>query len=269
MHVIDPMHNLLLGTPKHMMHIWTQNDIISKAQFDTISKTAAKINVPRCAGRIPSKIASSFSGFPADQWRNWTTVYSAVCLKGILPQNEFICWLLYVRACTILISHSILKQSVITADEYLVKFCKMFKTLFGTEHCTINMHLHLHFKDVILDYGPVYTFWCFSFERFNGVLGNYYTNNHNIESQFMKKFILQQNSMTLHLEDDFEDILQLCKDKNLSGSLTSNGSMKSMSLQSTRKLALCPMSSLWECNFTLEDTTLGALLPHMYGCKND
>ena len=29
----------------------------------------------------------------------------------------------------------------------------------------------------------------------------------------MKKFILQQNSMTLHLEDDFEDILQLCKDK--------------------------------------------------------
>ena len=67
----------------------------------------------------------------------------------------------------------------------------------------------------------------------------------------MKKFILQQISMTLHLEDDFEDIVQLCKDKYLSGSLTSNGSMKSMSLQSTRKLALSPMSSLSECNFTL------------------
>ena len=78
MHVVDPMHNLLLGTPKHMMHILTQNDVISKAQFDTISKTAAKINVPRCAGRIPSKIASSFSGFTADQWRNWTTVYSVL-----------------------------------------------------------------------------------------------------------------------------------------------------------------------------------------------
>ena len=78
MHVVDPMHNLLLGTSKLMMHIWTQNDIISKAQFEAISTTAAKISVPRCVGRIPSKIASSFSGFTADQWRNWTTIYSAV-----------------------------------------------------------------------------------------------------------------------------------------------------------------------------------------------
>ena len=74
MHAVDPMHNLLLGTPKHMMHIWTQNDIhvISKSQFDTM---AAKINVPHCAGRIPSIIASSYSGFTADLWRNWKTIY--------------------------------------------------------------------------------------------------------------------------------------------------------------------------------------------------
>ena len=251
MHVVDPMHNLLLGTSKLMMHIWTQNDIISKAQFEAISTTAAKISVPRCVGRIPSKIASSFSGFTADQWRNWTTIYSAVCLKGILPQNHFICWLLYVRACKILIPRTILKQSATTADEYLVKFCKMFETLYGTEHCTINMHLHLHIKDVVLDYGPVYSFWCFSFERFNGILGNYYTNNLNIESQFMKKFMLQQNSMSMHLEDDFEDLLQLCKGKHISDSISSsNVSMKSISLQST--LALSPMSSLKECDFSLE-----------------
>ena len=31
MHVVDSMHNLLLGTPKHMMNIRTQKNIISKA----------------------------------------------------------------------------------------------------------------------------------------------------------------------------------------------------------------------------------------------
>ena len=144
----------------------------------------------------------------------------------------------------------------------------MFETLFGTEHCTIHIHLHLHLKDVILDYGSVYTFWCFSFERYNGVLGSYYTNNHNIESLFMNKFILQQNSMSLNLEDDLKILYNYAK-TNISGPLTSNDSMNSISLQSTRKMALAPMSLLWECNFTLEDATLGALLPHIHGCKND
>ena len=39
------------------------------------------------------------------------------------------------------------------------------------------MHLHLHLKECMLDYGPVYSFWCFSFERFNGILGKF-NNNH-------------------------------------------------------------------------------------------
>ena len=41
----------------------------------------------------------------------------------------------------------------------------------------MNMHLHLHLAECIVDYGPVYAFWCFAFERMNGVLGSYHTNN--------------------------------------------------------------------------------------------
>ena len=33
------------------------------------------------------------------------------------------------------------------------------------------MHLHTHITDCILDYGPVYSFWLYSFERYNGILG--------------------------------------------------------------------------------------------------
>ena len=130
-------------------------------------------------------------------------MYSSVCLKDVLPRNHYQCWLLYVRACKILLSPSILKQSVSASDQYLVQFCKMFETLCGAEQCTIK----------VLDYGPVYSFWCFSFERFNGILGSYFTNNHSIEVQFMKKFLLQQHCLSIHLPDEFEELLTLCKEK--------------------------------------------------------
>ena len=56
----------------------------------------------------------------------------------------------------------------------------------------MNLHLHLHLKDTILDFGPSRAFWCFPFERYNGILGSYTTNNKKVEVQFMRKFITTQ-----------------------------------------------------------------------------
>ena len=38
------------------------------------------MQVPRFVGRIPYKIASSFSGFTADQFKSWTNYLSLICL---------------------------------------------------------------------------------------------------------------------------------------------------------------------------------------------
>ena len=81
------------------------------------------------------------------------------------------------------------------------------------------MHLHLHYKEIILDYGPVYSYWCFSFERLNGILGDYYTNNQNIEVQFMKKFLMHQQATTCHLPTGYDFLLVMCREKHNSGSL--------------------------------------------------
>ena len=255
MHVIDPMHNVL-----HMMNLWMEQNILSKTQLKNISNMSSRINVPRCIGRLPSKIASSFSGFTADQWKNWTTVYSAVCLKDQLPRSHLQCSLLFVRGCSILVRHAILKCSVVASDEYLVQFCKSFEGLYGAQHCTINMHLHLHLNDVVLDYGPVYGFWCFSFERYNGILGDYFTNNRNIEVQFMKKFLLHQQSKALHLSND---ILVRCREKCMTGSILQGTNIhNSFILQ--RELALSPMTRLKELDFGVRVQSMGELLPPIY-----
>lgn len=41
-------------------------------------------------------------------------------------------------------------------------------------------------------YGPPHAFWCFSFERFNGLLGSFHTNQKSIEVQVMRMSINSQ-----------------------------------------------------------------------------
>ena len=71
-----------------------------------------------------------------------------------------------------------------------MQFCNSFENLYGKESITPNMHLDGHLKEcMLLDYGPVYSFWLFSFERYNGLLGSPSTNRRKIELQFMKRFV--------------------------------------------------------------------------------
>ena len=94
----------------------------------------------------------------------------------------------------------------------------MFHQLYGSEYCTPNMHLHLHLKESVLDYGPVHGFWCYAFERYNGVLGMYHTNNQAVEIQLMRKFLRQQQVLSLEVPSQANDIFSLL-DNSTSGSL--------------------------------------------------
>jgi len=85
-HIIDPMHNLLLGTAKHIMKIWTTNGILTHGVLEVIEKRVSQIQSPIDVGRLPLKIGSGFAGFTADQWLNWVVIYSPVALKVFYHQ---------------------------------------------------------------------------------------------------------------------------------------------------------------------------------------
>ena len=69
--VIDPMHNLFLDTAKHMLKVWNQSDLVIRSDFVSFQKPVDSIVVPSYVGRIPRKIETGFSGFTADQFKNW------------------------------------------------------------------------------------------------------------------------------------------------------------------------------------------------------
>ena len=194
--VIDPMHNLFLGTAKHLMSIWKDQEMISKSQFQHIQKKVEMMNIPLDIGRIPYKIESGMASLTADQWKTWTCVYSMYALQGVLPKEHLECWWLFVQAC-ILICQPVISPTVIDRiDTFLLEFCQAVERLYGPQACTINMHLHCHLADCLRDYGPVHASWCFSFERYNGILGATPSNNHplEIEKTMMKRFIQQMES---------------------------------------------------------------------------
>lgn len=82
------------------------------------------------------------------------------------------------------------------------------------------MHLHLHLKECLQNYGPVHGFWCYSFERCNGILGQYHTNSQSIEVQLMKKFLRQRDIQGLNPPPQAEGLMDMCD--NLNGSLHEN-----------------------------------------------
>lgn len=59
------------------------------------------------------------------------------------------------------------------SDALLLQFYKRVERLYGTSVITPNMHVACHLKVCIYDYGPLHSFWLFSFERLNGILENY------------------------------------------------------------------------------------------------
>lgn len=85
-----------------------------------------------------------------------------------------------------------------------MQFCRTFEDLYGPDHCRPNMHLHLHLKQCVKDFGPLHSFWCYAFERYNGTLGSFHTNRKSVEIQLMRKFCTIQDLSAIQLPEDSE-----------------------------------------------------------------
>ncbi|KAL5500372.1 hypothetical protein EMCRGX_G011923 [Ephydatia muelleri] len=157
--------------------------------YQTMQEIIDSTRVPPFLGRIPHKIESKVSSLTADQWKNWVLVYSVPILHTILSLDDLRCWSHFVEACSLLLKPIVTIDDVIKGDEKLTAFCNTYEKLYGKNKCTPNMHLHLHLKDCMLDYGPVHSFWCFPFERYNGVFESFQKNWICPELQVMTKFL--------------------------------------------------------------------------------
>ncbi|KAI9006582.1 hypothetical protein CLU79DRAFT_780103, partial [Phycomyces nitens] len=123
---------------------------------------------------LKTKIGKGFPFMKADEWKSWCLVYSPVVLKGVLPERHFRNWILFVNACRFLVKPRITQEEIGMAHQYLQDFCQGCESLYDADLLSPNMHLHLHLSKTIKDFGPVYGYWLFSFERYNSIVSLYF-----------------------------------------------------------------------------------------------
>ncbi|OAD66766.1 hypothetical protein PHYBLDRAFT_152036 [Phycomyces blakesleeanus NRRL 1555(-)] len=139
--------------------------------------------------KLKTKIGKDFSHIKADEWKSWILVYSPMLLKPVLLSNIFNGWMHYVKACCVLVKLSISFIEIDQVHRYLQEFCQSCEDTYEPKVLTYNMHLHLHLHDKICDFGPVYDYWLFGFERYNSLLKNNKTNRKDrFETTYMTKF---------------------------------------------------------------------------------
>ena len=193
---IDPMHNLYLGTAKHTYNIWVKGGIINKTSIQHINQCLKSFH----STRIPTLPPIDSSKYTAEQWMNWVNFFSLVCLWKVLDDEQFQCWKKFVLASRLLCKYEITEQELVLADGLILEFCRRFEVLNGTQFITPNMHLNAHICECVKQFGPMNSFWLYSFERYNGLLGDIPTNNRSIELQIMQRFVKDSvNAQLIHL----------------------------------------------------------------------
>ena len=125
----------------------------------------------------------------ANEWKHWTLVCSMFSLQGIMSQHDLNIWCLFVNDCHILCRQVITLNETEEAHTLLNIFCDQLQQKYGTENCVTNMNMAFHLKDCIKDYDSVYGFWCFTFERFHGILGKFHTNKNGVSLQVMRELV--------------------------------------------------------------------------------
>ena len=109
--------------------------------------------------------------------RNYRSLYSAL--------------LKLCAGVRILASRMISMAQARIGQDFLQQYCSALKLL-GI-HTTINHHLSMHYLKFIKLFGPVYGWWLFAFERFNGMLEKVKHNGHDggrMELTLMRHWVM-------------------------------------------------------------------------------
>ncbi|OCH86190.1 hypothetical protein OBBRIDRAFT_814722 [Obba rivulosa] len=229
MSVIDPMHNILLGVVKTQWYdTWILTRTLRERtstkklprELDRIHALLTQFEMPSWVGRLPNDVGYPAGGsLTSDEWKAMVLVY----LPLIIP-------LIWEDSCEAAQQEHAKKMAAWNTSEQkrqaradkgkrkangqpeepqpqpklrmhprdadnFLSLAAALKVILARSlhpsHVKPNHHFITHIFTQIEDFGPVYGFWTFLFERLNKILKNYSVNNHEggeLEVTFMREF---------------------------------------------------------------------------------
>ncbi|KAJ3845821.1 hypothetical protein EV368DRAFT_77177 [Lentinula lateritia] len=171
---LDFMHCMFLGV---VAFLWTWILFAahmfpgangSKHRFEDIINS---VRWPTHITRLPKNLGEYQSLKKADEWRRLLTVTPIILWYAwrdnddSIPDTEPPRLSLYNTVLYLCVAVRLLSTKRISMVQ-------------ANQELTINHHLAMHFAMMVKLFGPVYAWWLFAFERFNGILEKVKTNGH-------------------------------------------------------------------------------------------
>ena len=191
------MHGVLLGGQKLLLTLWFSSKFSNQhfsisSKVDSIDFRLNQILPSSEIKRLPRSVADHLKYWKASELRSFLLYYGLPTLYGLLSDNYFAHYTLFVHAIYILLQDSISEADLQEADRLLDGFCKSFSTLYEERFYTLNVHQLLHLVDDVRDQGPLYTHSCFSFEDKNGFILKLIHGTQFIDNQILSAVALCQ-----------------------------------------------------------------------------
>ena len=68
---------------------------------------------------------------------------------------------------------------------------KLYAKVLGKNAVSVNYHMALHIPELIQNWGPPTSWWCFPYERHIGLLGDMNTSGKTAEEEIFRNFVVQ------------------------------------------------------------------------------
>ena len=152
-----------MGVTKQLYKIW--NKKLSKKEKKMLNDRMANIRLPRDFQRVlrPLDLANKYKAL---EWEIWLLFVSVPSLHGILPDEMFRSYLLFVHSIYTLLKDSIIQEEIDDCEYKILQFVGECQILYGLQFVTFNVHSLLHYCESVRKTGPLWANSAFPFESF-------------------------------------------------------------------------------------------------------
>ncbi|KAI8881205.1 hypothetical protein K501DRAFT_223337, partial [Backusella circina FSU 941] len=103
----DPFHVLLLNVCGRMVDIWKKIELLKDDSYTRMQTKIESIVLSPGFDSLGTSVGSKFGYMTGSRWLTWLLVCSPYALFNELPHEHYVCWMLFVDACRILLRPSL------------------------------------------------------------------------------------------------------------------------------------------------------------------
>lgn len=219
----DELHLLHLGLMRKFLNGWrgTRPKVLFGRRPKWSARDEREISsyLESCNDYKPTEIhrkirpLSELARWKGTELRTFLLYTSVTVLKKFLPDKHYKHYLLFYCAVVILGSEFHCEKMIDIADEMIKTFLNLFKSIYGVEHFTSNLHNLVHLVDEVRIFGVLSKFNAYSFENKLQIVKRLVRSGNLPLNQIAKRIMEITNTVKSSSQEQCNKI-QLCKKSN-------------------------------------------------------